>query len=126
MIYLVILNTLAIIYLFATKNSRLSLEFRKEVSSRNKTLLGFSVMLWNKHNGRRIIHIPIRDAKKTEMREEALYMIAKYSYQNKLQSLGAMFSWLRTWEEVKEFQKYYTIVDEKIVNDLVSKFVPKK
>ena len=59
------------------------------------------------------------------MQEEAQRMIAKYSQQEKLQSLSAKFSWLKTWDEVKEFQKYYTCVDQKIVENLVDKFVPK-
>lgn len=129
MIYLTILNTLAIVYLIASKKSKYYLEFKKETTYEN-TLLGFRLSLWQKvgeysSNYKHSIYIKIRDRKKTQMEEKARRMIATYSQQNKLQSLTATFSWLKTWDEVKEFQKYYTCVDQKIVEKLVSEFVPK-
>ena len=53
-------------------------------------------------------------------------MIATYSQQNKLQTLSAKFSWLKTWKEVRQFEKDYSVVDRKIVANLVTNFVPKK
>jgi len=130
MIYLTILNTLAIVYLITEKKSKYYLKFNKETTTYENTLLGFRLSLWQKvdeysASSKHSIYLKIRDTKKTEMQEEARRMIARYSQQNKLQSLSAKFSWLKTWDEVKEFQKYYTCVDQKIVENLVAKFVPK-
>lgn len=130
MIYLTILNTLAIVYLITAKKSKYYLKFKKETTTYENILLGFRLSLWQKVNeysasSKKSIYLKIRDRKKTEMQEEARRMIARYSQQNKLQSLSAKFSWLKTWDEVKEFQKYYTCVDQKIVENLVAKFVPK-
>jgi len=128
MIYLTILNTLAIVYLIAF--SKYYLRFEAETTYYNNTLLGYRLSLWKKANEhsanlKHFIYLKIRNKKATEMQEESQRMIANYSQQNKLQSLTAMFSWLKTWEEVREFQKYYTCVDNKIVENLVSNFVPK-
>lgn len=49
-------------------------------------------------------------------------MIALYDSKNKLQALSAKFSWLSTWEEVKQFEKDYSVVDRKIVENLVANF----
>ena len=130
MIYLTILNTLAIVYLITAKKSKYYFIFKKETTTYRNTLLGFRLSLWKKtseysSSSKHSIYLKIRDTKKTEMQEEAQRMIAQYSQQNKLQSLSAKFSWLKTWDEVKEFQKYYTCVDQKIVENLVAKFVPK-
>jgi len=130
MIYLTILNTLAIAYLIASKKSKYYLQFRKETTTWDKILLGYRLSLWEKtsehsSSSKHSIYLKIRDRKKTEMVEDARRMIAKYSQQDKRQSLTAKFSWLKTWDEVREFQKYYTCVDKKIVENLVSKFVPK-
>lgn len=130
MIYLTILNTLAIVYLIFGTKIKYYLRFTKELSSCNKTLLGYRLILWKKTSefgaeGKGLVYLKIRDRNKTEKQEDANRMIAKYSQQNKLQALTAMFSWLKTWDEVREFQKYYTCVDKNIVDNLVSKFVPK-
>ena len=68
--------------------------------------------------------IPIKNKKKVEKQEDIERMI-KYSYQNKLQTLSVKFSWLKTWDEVEEFQKDYTIVDKNIVESLVDNFCVK-
>ena len=70
--------------------------------------------------------IPIKNKKKVEKEEEINRMIATYSQQNKLQTLSAKFSWLKTWDEVRQFEKDYTVVDRKIVANLVTNFVPKQ
>lgn len=130
MIYLTILNTLVIVYLIIPKKSKYYLEFKKETTTWEKTLLGYRLRLCEitseySSSSKHSIYLKIRDRKKTEMEEDARRMIAKYSEQNKLQSLTAKFSWLKTWDEVKEFQKYYTCVDQKLVEKLVANFVPK-
>ena len=103
------------------------MQFRKEKSFSNSTLLGYEVMLWRKNSdysssGSRLIYIKIRDKKKVETQEEVLRMIGKYSDQQKIQTLSAKFSWLKTIEEVKQFEKDYSVVDRKLVADLVSGF----
>lgn len=130
MIILTILNTLAIIYLLINKQARLSISFRREETTWEKTLLGYRITLWKKMNeyssrGIYSIYIPRRNKRKTELNEEVNRMISKYSHQAKLQSLSAMFSWLKTWEEVRQFEKDYSVVDRKIVENLVANFKPK-
>lgn len=129
-ILLTILNTLAIVYLITAKKSKYYLTFQKETTAYKNTLLGFRLSLWKKTSeysasSNYSIYLKIRDKKKTEMKEDVDCMIANYSQQNKLQSLTAKFSWLTTWDEVKEFEKYYTCVDPTIVENLVAKFEPK-
>lgn len=126
MIILTILNTLLIVYLILSKKSKYYLKFQKETTSYEHTLLGFRLSLYeNLTYSCKSIYLKIRDKKKTEMEENARRMIVKCSQQDKLQSLSAMFSWLKTWEEVREFEKYYTCVDQKIVENLVANFKPK-
>ena len=128
MIYLTILNTVFILYIFF-KQSKYFFKAEKK-SSRIGTLLGFRLSLWKRHNKhsssqmKTLIHIPIRNGVNTEMKEDAVRLISE-SEQNKRYSLRAIFSWCKSWDEVRTFQKYYTVVDSKFVHDLVREFVPK-
>jgi hypothetical protein len=45
---------------------------------------------------------------------------------NRDYTLGAIFSWLKTLKEVRQFEKDYSIVNEKLVKDLVNGFINKK
>lgn len=131
MIILTILNTLAIAYLLLTKQVKLSISVIREETFWNKTLLGYRITLYKKtseYSSRGIysIYIPRRNKKKTELGEEVNMMISKYSQQRKLQYLSAMFSWLKTWEQVRQFEKDYSVVDRKIVEKLVANFKPKQ
>ena len=130
MIILTILNTLAIVYLLLTKQAHLSISARRQEACFSKTLIGYSITLWKKtseYSSRGIysIYIPIRNKRKVELEEEVNRMIHKYDHQAKLQRLTATFSWLKTWEEVKQFEKDYSVVDRKIVENLVANFKPK-
>lgn len=121
------INTLCVVYLILSKNSKLYFELRKEESFLENTLLGYRLSLYKKlseysANGIYSIYFKIRDKKKVETQEEVLRMIAKYSDQQKKQTLTAKFSWLKTIEEVKQFEKDYSVVDRKLVADLVSGF----
>lgn len=121
------INTLCVIYLILSKNSKLYFELRKEESFLENTLLGYRLTLYKKlseysASGIYSIYFKIRDKNKVETREEVLRMIAKYSDQQKRQTLSAKFSWLKTNEEVKQFEKDYSVVDRKLVADLVSGF----
>ena len=129
MIYLTILNSLAIFFILL-KQSNHYFEFKKETTDYENTLLGFRFSLYKQlseysASRKKSIYFKIRNKKKTEMKEDARRMIALYSQDNKIKSLKTKFSWLETWDEVNEFKKYYTCVDEKTVQNLVSNFVPK-
>ena len=128
-IILTIINTLALIYLIFLKG-KYYIDVRKDTTFFNNTLLAYRITLWkglSKYSSTAIytLVIPLKNKKKTETREEVNRMIATYSQQNKLQSLTATFSWLKTWEEVRQFEKDYSVVDRKIVENLVSNFKPK-
>lgn len=130
MIYITIINTIAIIYLLFAKKVNLYFEFKTNRTSENKVLTGYRIILWKRNDSYSstslfVIKIPIRNAKKLEISEEVNKMIHQYSYQSKLQTLSAKFSWLNTWEQVKEFEKNYECVEQKIVQNLVRSFKPK-
>jgi len=118
MIILTILNSIAIVVIFF-KIKIIKITIRRDQTFWNKTLLGYNVWV-NKYYFR----IPIRNKRKTELKEDIQLMITG-NQQSKNQRLSAIFSWLRTWDQVKQFEKDYSIVDKKIVERLVTNFVPK-
>jgi hypothetical protein len=120
MILLTILNTIAILVIFF-KLGIIKVTIRRDETFWNKTLMGYDVWVQKVY-----FRIPIRNKRKTELSEEVHRMIAKYDNQSKLQALSAKFSWLKTWEQVKQFEKDYSVVDRKIVERLVAGFVPKQ
>ena len=130
MIYLTILNTITIGYLFY-KKGKFYIDWRKDTTFINNTVVAYHITLWRKTSdfstsGVYTLVIPIKNKKKVEKEEEINRMIATYSQQNKLQTLSAKFSYLKTWEEVRQFEKDYSVVDRKIVANLVTNFVPKQ
>jgi hypothetical protein len=130
MIYLTILNTIAIVYLFY-KKGKFYIDCRKDTTFIKNTVVAYHITLWKKTSefsasGVYTLVIPIKNKKKVEKEEEINRMIATYSQQNKLQTLSAKFSWLKTWKEVRQFEKDYSVVDRKIVERLVTNFVPKQ
>lgn len=120
MILLTILNTIAILAIFF-KLEVIKITILRNETYQNKTLLGYDVWVQKLH-----FRIPIRNKRKTELSEEVTMMIAKYSHQDKLQTLTAKFSWLKTWEQVRQFEEDYSVVDRRIVEGLVANFVPKQ
>ena len=120
MIFLTILNTIAILVIFF-KLEIIKITIRKDETFWNKTLLGYDVWVQKIY-----FRIPIRNKRKTKLNEEVNIMITKYDNQGKLQSLTAKFSWLKTWEQVRQFEKDYNVVDRKIVEKLVTNFVLKQ
>lgn len=127
--FITILNTIAIAYLF-WKQCKLYIAFTEDRTFIQNTLVAYHITLWKKvsefsSSGVFTIVIPIKNKRKTELSEEVQRMIAKYDNQAKLQALSAMFSWLKTWDEVRQFQKDYEVVDRKIVENLVSNFIEK-
>jgi len=127
MIALTILNTIIIIYLLIKGNNKLHITFKKEQSSWERTLLGYSLTLWKKQeygsSGIYTIYIPVKNKRKVELSEEVSRLISDPTNRN--YTLNAKFSWLKTWEQVRQFEKDYSIVDRKIVERLVANFVPK-
>lgn len=127
LIILTILNTLVIIYLIMSIKSRYYFSFSKQKTFWGKVLFGYLITLWDKNKSTSVfcINIPIRNRHKVELREE-IERLMNPKNPNRRYTLNAKFSWLRTWEEVWQFERDYSIVDEKLVKELVSKFVPKE
>jgi len=123
MLTLTILNTLLILIILFTQN-RFYLRFYKKRLIFTNTLIGFEIYLSNKFKTLFYLYIPIRNGEKLELKEEIDRMM-KYSDQVKLQKLTAIFSWIKTLDDVKKFEKKYSIVDKDIVNNLVSNFKDK-
>jgi hypothetical protein len=121
---LTIINTVAIIFLIAQKKSKWHFTIEKQKTSFVNTLLGYHVCLWHGNSGRGIFYLPVRNKRKTELKEE-IERIKNESKHNRQYTLRAKFSWLKTWEEVKQFQKDYSILDKDLVDALVLKFIPK-
>jgi hypothetical protein len=127
MIFLTILNTIAIAFLFYKKGSYY-LEFFKDKTPRN-VLVAYEITLWRRmsHYSANSVYtliVPIRNKEKIVKQEEITTLLT-YDKQKVLQYLSAKFSWLKTLEEVRQFEKDYTVVDRKIVEKLVANFVPK-
>ncbi len=127
---LTILNTIALIYLLV-KHIKLYVTFNKKETYENKTLLGYEITLWRKtseYSASSILtlRIPLKNAKKVELEEEVQRLISGTSSHNRLQTLSAKFSWLKTIEQVRQFEKDYSVVDRKIVENLVSNYIKKQ
>jgi hypothetical protein len=116
MTILTILNTIIIIFILFSQKI---IKIKKNKTTCNKTLYSYSVYI-NKFR----FSIPIRNKHKLELDEEVSRLITS-SKQEKLQTLSAKFSWLKTWKEVRQFEKDYSVVDRKIVEKLISKFIPR-
>ncbi len=119
MAILTILNTLTIIVILL-QTKIITISIHRDVTSGNKTLVAYNLWI-----NKKLIRIPIRNKRKIELQEEVLMMIGFYSDQAKLQRLTARFSMLKTWEQVRQFEKDYSVVDRKIVANLVANFKPK-
>jgi hypothetical protein len=123
-----IINSIAIILvLFHSKGYYVNI--RKDVTFFNRTLMAYKITLWRRlsafsSTGVYTITIPVANRKKIELQEEVQRMM-QYSEVNKRQSLRAKFSHLKTWDEVRKFEKDYSVVGRKIVENLVSNFQPK-
>lgn len=117
--YLIILNSLAIA-LMIYKLKPIKFSIRRDTTSYNGTLIGYDVSIEQLY-----FRIPIRNQQKTELKEEISRMMSPNGQQGNLQQLTAKFSWLRTWEEVRQFERDYSVVNKEIVDRLVSNFTPK-
>lgn len=130
MITLTILNTLLIIYLILQHKLKYYIGISKKETFWKKTLLGYQITLWKKTSEWRVtnavcsIYIPIRNRHKTELRED-IERLMGLENSTKINTLIAKFSWLKTWDDVGQFEKDYSIVDPDYVKKLVSNFTPK-
>jgi hypothetical protein len=130
MIFLTILNTIAIAFLFYKKGSYY-IEFYKDKTD-GKILVAYEITLWKRiseysANSVYTLIIPIRNKDKIVKQEEIkkLKTLLTDDKQKVIRLLSARFSWLKTWEEVRQFEKDYSVVDIKVVANLVANFVPK-
>lgn len=115
---LTILNTILIfILLFKTNLIRVKVE--RDTTFFKKTLIGYHLWIQGYY-----FRVPVRNKRKTELKEDIERMMS-LNKSGKLQNLSAMFSWLKTQEEVEQFKKNYSIVDEEIIDQLVANFKPK-
>lgn len=123
--FLIILNSLINLYLLI-KQIGIFFTFEKETTFYKTHVISYKIHLWKRINeysskGVLTLKLPIKNRKKANLEEEILRMISQ-SEQSKHQRLGAIFSWLKTIEEVKEFERNYSVVDEKFVKRLVDDF----
>ncbi len=116
MLIISIINSIAIVFLFY-KLEIIKITVYREETFWNKTLMCYNIYIHGHH-----FRIPVRNKYKTELNEEINRMISLYDHQGKLQRLTAIFSWLKTLDEVKKFEKEYSVVDRKIVEKLVLNF----
>ncbi len=128
MIFLTILNTVAIIYLLA-KQSKFYIRFSTDTSWHIKTVVAYKLELWKSINdssakGVYTLRLPIRNKQKIEKQEE-IDRLLKMTKPQRLQMLTSTFSWLKTKKEVLQFEKDYSIVDKEIVTNLVTNFKEK-
>ncbi len=117
--FLTILNTIAIIIIFF-KLELIKITIRRDETFWNKTLMGYDIWINKIH-----IRIPILNKRKTELKEEVDRM-KLYSDQNKIQALSAIFSWCKTYKQVRQFEKDYRSVDGTIVELLIANFIPRQ
>lgn len=127
---LTILNSIAILYLILSTKSKYYIEFGKKTTAFVNTLLEYSIIVYKKTdfggaNSVFSIYIPVRNRRKVELKE-SIERLLKENPTNRNYSLRAMFSWLKTLEEVKQFEKNYSIVDKELVAKLVSGFIEKE
>lgn len=115
---LTILNSFGIIVLLF-KLKVITVSIRRDQTTWDKILTGYEIWINEFY-----IRIPIRNKRKVELSEEVGRMIT-YSDHGKGQTLRAKFSWLRTWKEVRQFERDYAVVDREIVENLVKGFTPK-
>jgi len=128
MIIIIIINTIAILYLIF-RSSKLSITISKDETFSNRTLVGYRITLWKQINeysasGIFTIYIPIKNKKKIELKEDIEHLLNKNN-PNVKYTLNAKFSWLKTWEEVEQFQKDYSVVNKELVDELVAGFKSK-
>lgn len=123
------LNT-AFVILILCKLYGFRFELHKEQTWLKKNLLHYQIRLIRETSGNNFrtlfrFKIPIRNEPKTRLKEEIETMISEVPESNKRQRLGAKFSWLKTLDEVNQFERNYTIVDRIYVEKLVREWKQK-
>jgi len=104
---LVVLNTSVLVYFHFVKDN---FSYSKNETFFINTLLG--IQIYYKCKG--FLYIPLRNAKKITLKEEVERM-KKSSTPNQIQQLGAIFSWLKTKQEVDQFYlNYYEVNPDKV------------
>ena len=129
MLLLTLLNTLGIIYLL-WKTSSYFISVVPDKTIFNKTLIGYHISLYKKRTVGEInlfsFYLPIKNKAKVKLQDEITYVLHWYDYEEKLNYLTTAFAKVKTDKEVKEFEKTYNCISDKIVFDLVREFHLKK
>jgi predicted membrane protein len=128
---LTILNSVCIILIFyAIGKYRYYISIVSHSTFWNKTLYAYYITLWKRKVdgyssiGIYTIKIPIRNENKVKLQEEIDRLMQEDAF-TKRNRLKAKFSWIKTWEEARQFKKDYSVVDRKYVEELVSNFKSK-
>lgn len=127
---LTVFNTIVLVLILITKKGNLSIAVDKVTTFSNNTLVGYRIMLWRRTSeysseGVFGIYIPIKNKRKTELSEEITRM-KSYTSSSRARTLRAKFSWLKTLDEVKKFERDYKFADEEVVMNLVNDFINKR
>jgi len=125
LISLTILNTIIILYFIFEVKMKFFIEIFKDTTFLNNTLVGYNIKLCKKtdYGAMNIysLNIHFRNKKKLETKEQ-IWRLINDKVQNRIYTLNSIFSWLKTIEEVNQFKKDYSIVDEEEVKKLVDGF----
>ena len=115
------INSIAIIYLFFLKiqDSKV-FSFRVDTTFWSKTVCGVAFI----YKRKRFLYLPIRNKRKAILKEDVERLLKEKSCHRR-QSLRAKFSWLETIEDVEQFKKDFSLVDEFFVQKLVFDFKSK-
>lgn len=126
-LYIIISSCIQLYLVYKYLKFEFSIE--KQTTIYNKTVLGYKIILYKKSKWDWLtplfsFYIPLRNKNKIQLKEHKQKLIELNSQQRR-QRLSAIFSWLKTIEEVKAFEQDYYDVDPVYVEQLVNSFISK-
>jgi hypothetical protein len=126
MVTLTIINSLVLIYLLIKGNKSYYTTLKKDYS--DKVFLGYTFTIWRRTtygaSGVFVQQISFRNRRKVQLAQDVDRI--KKDKVNQRYTLGAIFSWLKTHEQVAEYVKNYREINPEFVDDLVVNFKLKK
>lgn len=127
MVTLTIINSLVLIYLLVKGNKSYYTTLKKDYS--DKVFLGYTFTIWrrtsyNSASSVFIQQISFKNRRKVKLAQEVDRI--KKDKVNQRYTLGAIFSWLKTHEQVAEYVRDYREINPEFVDELVANFKPKK
>jgi hypothetical protein len=126
MVTLTIINSLVLIYLLIKGNKSYYSTLKKDYS--NKVFLGYTFTIWRRTSyGASSVFIQefsFRNRRKVKLAQDVNRI--KNDKVNQRYTLGAIFSWLKTHEQVAEYVRDYREINPEFVDNLVANFKPKK